>query len=217
MRLAILLCWISFPTLILAQNQTPFVLVLGITQDGGYPHIGCHKSCCSRAINNDSLKQNVVALALADPLQKKWWLFEATPDITNQLQLFQKLTNKQYSYLPDGIFLTHAHIGHYTGLMYLGHEALNPKNVSVYAMPKMSTFLKSNGPWSQLISLNNIQVKPIVGDQEERLSGNISVTPFTVPHRDEFSETVGYKINTGIKRYLFIPDIDKWGKWNKNS
>ena len=36
-----------------------------------------------------------------------------------------------------------------------------------------------------------------------------------VPHRDEFSETVGYKI-VGPKKVLFIPDIDKWSLWSKN-
>ena len=43
---------------------------------------------------------------------------------------------------PKGIFLTHAHIGHYSGLIHLGKEALGAKGISVYAMPKMSFFLK---------------------------------------------------------------------------
>eukprot|EP00957_Ditylum_brightwellii_P156501 11911053-Ditylum_brightwellii.AAC.1 len=60
---------------------------------------------------------------------------------------------------PDGIFLTHAHIGHYTGLMYLGREALGAVDVPVYAMPRMRSFLKNNGPWSQLVSLGNINIQ----------------------------------------------------------
>ena len=42
------------------------------------------------------------------------------------------------------------------------------------------------------------------------------VTPFLVPHRDEFSETVGYKISGPAKTVLFIPDIDKWHLWKKS-
>jgi pyrroloquinoline quinone biosynthesis protein B len=37
-----------------------------------------------------------------------------------------------------------------------------------------------------------------------------------VPHRDEFSETAGYLIRCGIRSVLFIPDIDKWKKWERD-
>lgn len=158
----------------------------------------------------------VVSLAVADPTSKKWWLFEATPDITEQLQLFKTETAGQYPYLPDGIFLTHAHIGHYTGLMHLGREVMNTKNVSVYAFPKMEKFLTKNAPWSQLASLHNIDLKPLVADKALKLSDHVSISAFTVPHRDEFSETAGFKIETSSKKYLFIPDIDKWQKWDRN-
>jgi pyrroloquinoline quinone biosynthesis protein B len=200
---------------IVAQNQSPFVLILGITQDGGYPHIGCQKECCQLAFVANSLKQHVVSLALVDPENKKWWLFEATPDLAVQLQLFKEQTNEQFNYLPDGIFLTHAHIGHYTGLMYLGREAMGAKNVPVYSLPKLINFLKSNGPWNQLVNLKNIEPKIINQDEVVNLSNGISVSAFPVPHRDEFSETAGFKINTSLKKYLFIPDIDKWEKWNR--
>lgn len=195
--------------------QKPFALVLGVTQDAGYPHIGCKRTCCQVA-SLDSVKQFVTSIAVADPDIKKWWLFEATPDITAQLNLFQQQTNGAFPYLPDGIFLTHAHIGHYTGLMYLGREALHTKNLSVYVLPKMKTFLETNGPWSQLVTLGNIVIKPLMADQLATLSRDVSVTAFTVPHRDEFSETAGFTIVTSAKRYLFIPDIDKWQKWSRN-
>jgi pyrroloquinoline quinone biosynthesis protein B len=42
------------------------------------------------------------------------------------------------------------------------------------------------------------------------------VTPFLVPHRDEYSETVGYMIAGPNKKALFIPDIDKWEKWDRS-
>lgn len=193
----------------------PQVIVLGVAQDGGYPHIGCMNPCCQKAHADEKNKRYVVALALVDPAEKKWWLFEATPDFSDQLYYFRTLTDSQYNYLPDGIFISHAHIGHYTGLMELGREALGAKSVPVYALPNMKNYLEQNGPWSQLVSLNNIKVIPIDTAQNIRLSSTISVNVFTVPHRDEFSETAGFKISAD-KTYLFIPDINKWQLWYRD-
>ncbi|MCW3122746.1 MAG: pyrroloquinoline quinone biosynthesis protein PqqB [Flavipsychrobacter sp.] len=168
------------------------------------------------AWKNDHMKKNVVSLALVDPANKKWWLFEATPDIKQQLHDFQTLTSGQYDYLPSGIFVTHAHIGHYTGLMELGKEVMATSNVPVYALPKMASFLTTNGPWSQLVQQHNIALQPLTAESTITLSSSVSVKAFTVPHRDEYSETAGFKIITSAKKYLFIPDINKWEKWDRN-
>ncbi len=199
-----------------AQNIQPYILVLGVAQDGGYPHLGCEKDCCKTPWKYDSLKKNVVSLALVSPADKKWWLFEATPDITKQLQLFKELTNSEYTYLPNGIFLTHAHIGHYTGLMNLGREVFNTSEVPVYCLPEMKKFLENNGPWSQLVKLKNIVINELKSDVLINLGILVSVTALKVPHRDEYSETAGFKIKADKTNYLFIPDIDKWQKWDKS-
>lgn len=193
----------------------PHVIVLGTAQDGGFPHIGCQNEC-QETFKNPSLRRNVVSLAFVDPESKKWWLFEATPDLDDQLQLLQDLTGGEYEYLPDGIFITHAHMGHYVGLASLGKEALGADSVKVYAYPKFADFLTTNGPWSQLVNLRNIIIQPINKDTETLLGATSSVRSFTVPHRDEFSETVGFSIYTTSKSYLFIPDIDKWINWDKD-
>ena len=190
--------------------KDPFIVVLGTTQDAGYPQIGCDKECCKKYWDKKIAKQKVSCLALFDPSTNQKWIFDATPDLAEQLHDADKLQEGNLS----GIFLTHAHIGHYTGLMYLGREALNAKEIPVYAMPRMHDYLKNNGPWSQLISLKNIQLQEIKADSTIKLTDNISVTPFFVPHRDELSETIGYGINAGTRSVLFIPDIDKWQKWN---
>lgn len=195
--------------------QQPFIQILGVAQDGGYPHIGCEKTCCAPAWQDAARRQFVVSLALVDPTTKQWWLFEATPDIKEQLQAFQQSTKGTYPFLPTGIFITHAHMGHYTGLMQLGREALGSKQVPVYTLPRLEKYLRDNGPWSQLVSLNNIQLKQLKADQPTALTENIRVTAFTVPHRDEFSETAGFKIEFSDKQVLFIPDIDKWEKWTR--
>ncbi|EAR13145.1 pyrroloquinoline quinone biosynthesis protein PqqB [Polaribacter irgensii 23-P] len=192
-----------------------YITVLGIAQDAGYPHIGCQKSCCTNFYEGKYKKQKVVSLGLVDTENKQKWLFEATPDIATQLADLEQ-NHLKTNELIDGIFLTHAHIGHYTGLMYFGKEALGQKETKVFAMPKMRTYLTKNGPWSQLVKLRNIVFNKLQADSTLVLNNKLKVTPFLVPHRDEFSETIGYKIEGMHKTALFIPDIDKWEKWKKN-
>lgn len=193
-----------------------FLVVLGIAQDAGYPQANCTKSCCNKVWKGEVKREKVVSLGLVDRSNNKVFLFEATPDFKGQLHdLLSYLPNGDFNSV-GGIFLTHAHIGHYTGLMHLGHEAIGANNVPVYAMPKMQSYLTSNGPWSQLVSFNNINLIPLQDDSIVNLSDNISVTPFLVPHRDEYSETVGYNIVANGKKMMFIPDIDKWYKWDRD-
>lgn len=87
--------------------------------------------------------------------------------------------------------------------MFLGREAMNSKDVPVYAMPKMKMFLENNGPWSQLVSLNNIRIQPLLENKWESIAPGLKVKPILVPHRDEFSETVGYIIEGPNKKILF--------------
>ena len=197
------------------NNHKQYITVLGIAQDGGYPHIGCQRTCCANFYNGINKKKSVVALGLVDIENKQKWIFEASPDIHTQLAHLE-LNHLKKENIIDGVFLTHAHIGHYTGLMYFGREAYGKSNINVFAMPKMKYFLQKNGPWSQLISLKNIVLKSLQHDSLMVLNNKLKTTPFKVPHRDEFSETVGYKIEGTKKSALFIPDIDKWKTWDKN-
>ena len=190
--------------------ESDYIQVLGIVQDAGYPHIGCEKDCCKVVSPGDYF---VSCLGLVDKTNNKRYLFDATPDIHNQINLLEKFPEAN---LIDGIFLTHAHIGHYTGLMYLGREGLGGKNIMVYALKRMARFLTKNGPWDQLVKLNNISIQTISNKEFVKLSDNIFVIPIRVPHRDEYSETVGYKIIGKSKKILFIPDIDKWDEWKKS-
>ena len=212
MKLSVL----SFPLFFFAlftysqTSESDYIQVLGIVQDAGYPHIGCEKDCCKAVSPGDYF---VSCLGLVDKTNNKRYLFDATPDIHNQLNLLEKFSDAN---LVDGIFLTHAHIGHYTGLMYLGREGLGGKNIMVYALKRMSKFLTKNGPWDQLVKLNNISIQTISNKEFVKLSENIFVIPIRVPHRDEYSETVGYKIIGKSKKILFIPDIDKWDEWKKS-
>ena len=213
-----------FLVLLVGCSKTPnektiplkqYLTVLGIAQDGGYPHIGCQKTCCQSIYKGLAKRKSVVSLGLVDKELKGKWIFEATPDLSTQLADLEQNHLKKDN-LIDGVFLTHGHIGHYTGLMYFGKEALGKKGTTVYAMPKMKNYLETSGPWSQLVELENIRIKELQQDSIVDLNSNVKVIPFLVPHRDEYSETVGYKIIGPKKTALFIPDIDKWQKWNRN-
>ena len=193
--------------------NTAYVMVLGVAQDAGYPQMNCKKDCCRAAWENPSLQRNTSCLAILDPTTNDQWIIDATPNIKEQLQLLKSKTGTEKI---NGVLLTHAHIGHYTGLMHLGREVMGTNKTPVFAMPRMKTFLEENGPWNQLVELKNISLQALKSDSTINLNENIKVTPFLVPHRDEFSETVGYKIMINNKSLIFIPDIDKWEKWETN-
>lgn len=191
-----------------AQDTDPYLFILGVVQDAGYPQAGCYAPHCLLGWENPALKRGATSVALVDPATQRNYLFEATPDLPQQLFDLRE----QADYPLAGVFLTHAHVGHYAGLMYFGREAMGASGIPVYAMPRMTAFLSTNGPWDQLISLNNIQMFPI-SEQRPVNAGQITVTPFLVPHRDEYSETVGYHIQGPNRSALFIPDINKWSDW----
>jgi pyrroloquinoline quinone biosynthesis protein B len=195
-------------------TKAPFIIVLGTAQDGGYPHAGCKKDCCQKYYSGKEKRHYVSCLALVDPVNNQRWFFDCTPDFTLQLHALDSIYPTDGLGI-SGIFLTHAHIGHYTGLMYLGREAMNSQGVPVYAMERMRNYLLNNGPWDRLVKMKNIELHDLAKDSTIQLNERISVTPFRVPHRDEYSETVGYRISTKNMNVIFIPDIDKWEKWDK--
>lgn len=215
MKTFILFSFLFLTFILQGQHDTVQLVVLGTVQDGGSPHIGCKKACCASLYKTPDPSRKVVSLGLIDFTHHKKYLFEATPDMPAQLNLLENIS-KEKNQIPDGIFVSHAHIGHYSGLMYLGKEALNSKAVPVYVLPRMKAFLETNGPWSQLVSINNIKPILLQADSSLALESNIRVIPFQVPHRDEYSETVGFKIIGPHKKALFIPDIDKWHLWKRD-
>jgi pyrroloquinoline quinone biosynthesis protein B len=195
-----------------APCQTELV-VLGTSQDAGTPQIGHPEDPAWR---DPTLKAWAASLALVDHASGRRYLFDATPDLREQLEWLDTHDARRTPGLGlDGIFLTHAHIGHYAGLMFLGRESANTRGVPVYAMPRMAAFLTSNGPWSQLVSLGNIALQPLAPGRPATLPEGITVTPWLVPHRDEYSETVGFVIAGPGGTALYLPDIDSWEKWDQ--
>lgn len=181
-----------------AKREPPYIVVLGEAQDGGLPHLGCRADHCERARRNPALRKRVACLGLVT--RERAFLVDATPDLPSQAHDLPRF---------DGVLLTHAHIGHYTGLMHLGREVMAAKAIPVWATARMRDFLSKNGPWDQLVKLGQIDLRS--ADAPFDLDG-VRIEPLVVPHRDEYTDTVGYRIGSA----LYIPDIDKWEKWDRD-
>jgi pyrroloquinoline quinone biosynthesis protein B len=208
LKTLIILFLIFFSEALYSQD---FIL-LGVTQDAGYPQIACQKSCCKDVWNDLSIRKYPVSMAVTDTQNGKWYLIDATPDMKYQISLFNQITNYEYPYMPEAIIITHAHIGHYTGLMDLGKEAMNAKNLKIYGSKKFTSFISKNGPWEQLVKSGNIDLR-IFTEKEFSIAENISISPLKVPHRDEYSDTYSFVIKGKNGKALYIPDIDKWNLW----
>ncbi len=198
----------------IAQVKGAELVVLGVAQDAGYPQAMCYRPHCLDGWQDKDKRLSATSIAVLNLAGRSKLLFEATPQMPEQLYQLEQIAPTDMFSL-DGVFLTHAHIGHYSGLMYFGHEAVGAFKMPVYAMPKMAEYLKTNGPWSQLVNYKNIVLKPLEHERTVDIKG-ISITPVLVPHRDEFSETVGFYIKGPSKTALFIPDINKWQLWNRS-
>ena len=211
-KIGIVILIFSFSSVFSQNHVSPFVYVLGNVQDAGLPHIGCESKICLDAFNENK-QHYVTSIALIDKENQEYSLFDVTPNITEQLLMISRDIFEQFI-LPNNIFITHAHIGHYTGLMYFGREALGSKGVKVNVLPRMYDFISNNGPWSQLVKLGNISLNKINFRDHIEIKPNLSVIPIQVPHRDEFSETSAFLIQGPNKAALYLPDIDKWNKWS---
>lgn len=194
-----------------SEVKGPYLVVLGIGQDGGAPQTGSH---ADPRWNEPANTHMATSLGLVDPVSGKRWLFEATPDFKRQWYELDKRAGLRGARVPDGIFITHAHMGHYTGLMFLGHESVGAKGVPVYVWPKMAAFLTNNGPWSQLVKYENIRLETLSPNSRIELSDSLRVSSFLVPHRQEFSEVAGFIVHGPQKTVGFIPDIDSWEEWD---
>ena len=199
--------------------NVPYVLVLGTAQDGGFPQLGCTEPPCVAARANPALRRHVTSILLADPQSGRRWLFDASPDLAEQIELARghPPTRRETGHRPppfDGVFLTHAHIGHYLGLAQLGREVYGVRGQPVHATPRLCEFLRANGPWSLLVADGAIELRELPPGGSIELAPDLRVETVRVPHRDEFSDTVAFVIRGPERSVAYLPDIDKWERWD---
>jgi pyrroloquinoline quinone biosynthesis protein B len=187
------------------------VVVLGRAQDGGMPHVGCNRPCCVEA-RESGRHELPASIGVIDRGTGRLLLIEATPAIDAQLAMLHEaagVTDRGRQPV-DGVLLTHAHMGHYLGLAQFGREVAATKSLPVHVSPRFAEFLRSNGPWSQLVELEQIQLHEFEpGKRFEPIPG-LEVEPIPVPHRDEFSDTMAFKLHGPSRTVLFVPDINRW-------
>jgi len=195
------------------------VLVLGTAQDGGLPHIGCFCPHCRKARGDPRFSRFIVSLGILDPGEGKAFLVDVSPDIREQTWMLAgrfpgKIEKERW--VPDGILLTHAHIGHYAGLVFYGYEGQSTHELPVFCSIRMANFLSSNGPWDQMVRRKNLLLRTVESDCPFSLTPRISVTPMQVPHRDEYTDTLAFKIKGPERTLLYIPDIQSWEAWGRS-
>jgi pyrroloquinoline quinone biosynthesis protein B len=182
------------------------LVVLGLAQDGGHPQAGCVRSCCAAAFAERGGGHHISCLGLRDGDDA--WLLDATPDLGRQAWAVGGVVR--------GVWLTHAHVGHYAGVLQLGKEAWAAQRMPLFAMAGMVQFLLANQPFASVLSDGHALVVPLRADEPVVLSPRLRVTPWLVPHRGPWSETVGLLIEGPHARALYLPDIDAWEPWERD-
>ena len=184
----------------------PFAVILGTGQDGGYPQVGCKAACCSSPPPGSVSQLHPACIAICDPSTGSRWLIDCTPGFPGQLSMLERIAPGE----APGLILSHAHMGHYTGLVNLGNEVMATHRVPTYALPRMRSFLEANEPWKELTENENIELRAMAPGETFDLEGGVSVTPHLVPHRDENSETACFEVRGPRSSLLWLPDIDTW-------
>jgi pyrroloquinoline quinone biosynthesis protein B len=188
----------------------PQAILLGNAQDAGLPQAGCGCENCAAAWRDPSRRKYVSALGLLDVDAGEWLMIDATPDFREQFHGMQELAASARF---GGILITHAHIGHYTGLIHLGYEAMAARAAPLYGTKRLNEFLRTHAPWRQLVEQHNIELRELAPNEWRPVTPSLSVRPLLVPHRDEWSDTAGFIVRGPRRQLLYLPDIDGWDRW----
>lgn len=181
-------------------------VLLGTAQDAGLPQSGCRCVRCSAARQDSKLVRFPVSLAIIDHAEGAFWLIDSTPAMPFQLDhIFRIFPNYELA----GLFLTHAHAGHYPGLIHFGKEGWNTDGLALYASERMQRFLTENQPWGVLLR-DNFRGTYIRAGKPVRLTSRLVVEAVEVPHRAEYTDTFAYRVASDQADLVYCPDIDGW-------
>ncbi|MFB6294766.1 MAG: MBL fold metallo-hydrolase [Candidatus Nanohaloarchaea archaeon] len=173
--------------------------ILGSVQDGGVPHLGCTCATCERARDDPSQQRYATSMKVYHEENDVTYLFDASPDIRFQLS----------DEFLDGIFLSHGHLGHISGLLYLGKESFNANMVDVHCSESVADFMHDSYPYRLLIDRNNIVVNEHEdGDHVELM--DLQVVPVEVVHRYVPTDMHAFRIESDDTTLFYMTDIDYW-------
>ena len=186
-------------------------MLLGIAQDAGVPQAGCACATCANARANPAQQRYTVCLGLVDHAAHACWMIDATPDFKYQ---HAALMAAAPGCELRGIFITHAHIGHYTGLIHAGKECMNARGLPVFGTASVCNFLRANAPWSFLVRNQNIVLMELRPGHDNALNERANIRALLVPHRDELTDTCAFRIQGRERSLFYCPDIDRWEDWD---
>ena len=181
------------------------VHVLGTVQDGGVPHPGCVCGACAAARSDPKRRRRIACIAVEGETGKTF-LVDAGPDLRDQLDVLSRATGRKPPAL-DAVAITHAHVGHYLGLAFLGKEAMHTRLLPVFGTPSVARFLKGNRPWSHLVEREEIDLQILAPGHPHPFDGAI-LHAFLTPHRGEDTDTVGFEIVGRKRRLVYVSDAD---------
>ena len=78
----------------------------------------------------------------------------------------------------------------------------------------MAAYLRTNGPWSQLVQYENISLNEVRPGEPFSPSSAVTITALQVPHRNEYADTVGFILRGPRHTALYVPDTSRWTDWN---
>ena len=184
------------------------LFVLGIAQDGGLPHFGCERPCCTAA-RASGRTLFPACLGVVDHDLDRLLLVEATPRVEEQVAMLHQLAgvHGRGRQPIDAVLVSHAHVGHYLGLAFFGREVASTTQLPVHCSPRLAGFLRGHGPWRQLVELGQIDLKEFAVGKPFAPWPGLTVQAFAVPHRDEFSDTMAFVLRGPSRAVLFVPDV----------
>ena len=146
--------------------------VLGNVQDGGYPHIGCQREDCRNLFLRPAGNHAVVCLGLVDSTAgKQSFSLRRRPMQRGQAQQLSLLPGAHEG-MPDGIFPDPRPLGALHRVGIAGARGQGRQGGWRYLPCRGSEISsKTNGPWSQLVTLGNIALSTLVADEA------VTVTP----------------------------------------
>ncbi len=187
-------------------------MILGSAQDGGLPQFGSRSGLDVAARAGTIRRRFSSAVAIVGD-DGRALLVDAGLDIRAHEEILLTHPAMQSRAAPapvDGVVLTHAHVGHYAGLLHFGREVMAATAMPCWVTEKMAGFLSRNAPWSLAVAQGHLDLRPQSPPASFRPWPDLEVSLIPVPHRNEASDTVA--VSVGGKA-LYLPDIDSWAEW----
>lgn len=194
-------------------------LVLGAAAGGGLPqwNCGCENCNAARDLNNPLSPQTQSSLAVSND-GEDWALFNASPDIRNQLADNPALHPRERRHTPiKSILLTNGDIDHICGLLILREK----QPFTVFLTSEIAKVINDNPIFSAL-DRDLVSFVEIGLDSPFQILDGVTATLFSVPGKVplflekgevvtdlEGEQTVGVQVTSGSREFFYIPGCAK--------